>query len=223
MPITQNVLGRLPIPDDVLAAHNVGDHERQKAEIKEKLLAYLSRQPLDEHGRITLTDFEQSDMFYSVDPRAIVDWRDFKFSTEVQYAHANGSPTVETFLNRPLRGVPRLPCEMLWKLDLVSEATKDFNGRCAAHQLLTAVTMRSQVGGNRRNARPLFASIEDVEAVLDDLEFELYPGRYEGPPPPDLPEAKRELEPYVELWRGYIPPQRPRELFECQRSSTRPA
>ena len=52
--------------------------------------------------------------------------------------------------------------------------------------------------------------------ILDDLEFELYPGRYEGPPPPDLPEAKRELEPYVELWRGYIPPLRPRELFECQ-------
>ena len=213
LPIDSDLLGTLPLPGDLRVARNVGDHERQKAFIKEALTEYLSKLQPDENGNLVLSHFEQSDAYYTIDPRMITGWRDFLFSTEVEHFRADHAPITETILNRPLQGVPRVPYEMLWKLDLIPEALKDYDGRCVAHQLLAAVAGRSRVG---RNARSLFSSLEDIEVVLDDLEFELYPGRYEGPPPPDLPDAKRELEPYVPLWEGYIPPYRPKELFECE-------
>jgi hypothetical protein len=77
-------------------------------------------------------------------------------------------------------------------MGLIDEAHQDFQGRCCAHQLVHAVRKRDRTT-DRRNAQPVFI-LEDVEILLDDLQFELYPGHYQGRPAPVVSEAvKQEL------------------------------
>jgi hypothetical protein len=90
---------------------------------------------------------------------------------------------------------------MLWQMQLIPEARREYNGRCVAHQLVAAVRERDRATDSR-NARPVW-TLDDIEAVLDDIEFELYPGHYEGQEPPTVPDDVREtLEAYIPLWIG---------------------
>ena len=98
-------------------------------------------------------------------------------STETEVFRGRQAPFVETILNRPLRRFSELPGEMLWKLDLVPEATQDLGGQCVKQQLLYCVRRRSQVGGqDLRNAERVWAQDEDIEPLLDEIEHQVYPG-----------------------------------------------
>ena len=91
-------------------------------------------------------------------------------------------------------------------MHLLPEAMKNWQRRCVAHQLMTAVCKRTR---DKRNAEPAFASIEDLEAILDDIEDELYPGNKREQPTEDWSA-------YVPLWARHITPQRPRKLQELE-------
>jgi hypothetical protein len=113
---------------------------------------------------------------------------------------------VETILNRPLRLYEGLPAEMLWKLDLIPEATQDLGGQCVKQQLVYCVRKRSQADGQDvRNAERVWADDTDIEPLLDDIENRLYPGRYEDQEPPAATQETEERRRHREALAVFLP------------------
>ena len=84
-----------------------------------------------ETGRLLLSKFTQSDVWYTYRPEG-----EFKINYQGVRFHDHAPPTVETVLGRALHGVFELPLEMLWSLELEETARKDYEGKCVRHQLL---------------------------------------------------------------------------------------
>ena len=131
-----------------------------------------------------LQAFDESDCWFSLDETALDTLEHFAFSTEVDTFVEGRAPFVETILNRPPRHFAHLPAEMLFKFDLIPEATQDLEGQCAKMQLLYCARRRNRENGaDHRNGERVWARDEDIEPLLDEIEHSLYPSRYEGEAP----------------------------------------
>jgi hypothetical protein len=69
IPVDEDAIGDVPIPDDLRIVRDVGDHQKQKRFIREAIVHYLRQQPRDGNGDIVLQMFEQSDCWFSLLPR----------------------------------------------------------------------------------------------------------------------------------------------------------
>ncbi len=208
LPVTGDAIGDVPMPADLRVVRDVDSHDRQKRFIRDAIVRYLRAQPRDGDGRILLKSFDQSDAYYTLDEAALENLDHFFGSTETEVFRGRQAPFVETILNRPLRRFSELPGEMLWKLDLVPEATQDLGGQCVKQQLLYCVRRRSQVGGqDLRNAERVWAQDEDIEPLLDEIEHQVYPGHYEGRPSAERAESEERrrhraaLAAYLPAWK----------------------
>ena len=117
IPVDDSAIGDVQMPQDIRAVRDVGDHQRQKAFIREAIVKYLMKEPRDENGDIVLQNFEQSDAWFTLSEGELGTMEHFTFSTETEFFVDTKTPFVETVLDRPLRHFAHLPAEMLFKLD----------------------------------------------------------------------------------------------------------
>ena len=86
IPVDEDAIGHVPVPADLRVVRDVGDHNRQKAFVREAIVQYLQRQPRDERGDIVLQAFDQSDCWLTLDEEGFSTLDHFTFSTETEFS-----------------------------------------------------------------------------------------------------------------------------------------
>jgi hypothetical protein len=86
IPVDDNAIGDVKLPEDVRVVRDVADHRKQKSFIREAIVSYLKAEPKDEDGNIILQNFEQSDCWFTLDKESFNTLEGFTFSTETFFS-----------------------------------------------------------------------------------------------------------------------------------------
>ncbi len=104
------------IPDDFTTYDEDGEEAIrstvQRRRVYEAFVEWARKQPLDDQGRHYLVSDYTVD--YTADEETLADVDNYKIDVQTTHVYDRAAPTVETLLNRPLRGEVYCPAE-LWR------------------------------------------------------------------------------------------------------------
>ena len=221
LPISGNHIG------DVLMKHpelaGIGrvpanaDLPQQQQWIRDAVQAYLNAQPRDENGEVILSEFSQSEVWFTWDEH-----RGTTFDEVVNHVHNPDAihDRIQAILDRPLQGIPIVPDEMYDKQGCTPIAWEDLQSRggCILNQLVMVLNKRvkkktaapgDRAGGSDTRKvtnvwEPMF-TMEQITLQFQAIFDRLYPGRTAtiyGPKTLTRTVAeRRELEAAKELYR----------------------
>ena len=169
----------------VVRAHE--SQARMTEFIREAIITFLrglARDPAAfDAGRekVALTDYNQSDVWYSFNSAKAREIGNWTFDMELERFQDADHPTNETVLGRPLRAFIEASDDMWMKHHIVAEAFTSSGVNCVVQQLLVVLRRRKCVGNSRGEARqetqePQFHP-KALEVLIDQIAAFRYPGK----------------------------------------------
>ena len=169
---------------------NVRAHESEEAMIhfiREAIVEYLRGFARDKEAfdngdeKVTLADFNQSDIWYTFDAVRAQHLDEFTFALELPRYQEIEHPTTETVLGRPLRAFIEDSPDMWMKHRIIEEAWSTGDVNCVVQQLLVVLKKRKQAGNSRDGTQeeaqePQFHP-KALEVLIDQLAALMYPGK----------------------------------------------
>jgi hypothetical protein len=136
---------------------NVRAHESEEAMmhfIREAIVEYLRGFARDKEAfdngdeKVTLADYNQSDIWYTFDAVRAQHLDEFTFALELPRYQEIEHPTTETVLGRPLRAFIEDSPDMWMKHRIIEEAWSTGDVNCVVQQLLVVLKKRKQTGNS---------------------------------------------------------------------------